>query len=197
MKIGVFGGSFNPVHKMHKSIVRSLIKRGYVDKVIVVPTADNYEKSHKLLGIDRLKMLEDAFKNMREVEVSSYEIDGHLYTLKTLDHFQELHPKDELYFILGTDLLADLENWYHYEEILQKYKILVISRNTNDYYKELAKYKKYANKIELANITPKIISSTQVRNEILKRGYTKKLREYLYVDTIKYLKTINVRDFWK
>ncbi len=197
MKIGIFGGSFNPVHKMHKNIVRSLIKKHYVDKVIVVPTADNYEKSHKLPGKDRLKMLEDVFKEMDKVEVSSYEIDGHLYTINTLNYFQKKYPKTELFFILGTDLLADLDKWYSYEEILKKFKLLVIARDTNDFNVELKKFNKYSNRIKLANINPKMISSTTIRSEILKNGFSKRLREYLYVDTINYLKTIEYKSFWK
>ncbi len=197
MKIGIFGGSFNPPHKMHKSIVRSLINKGYLDKIIIVPTGDNYEKSHKLKGTDRLKMLEDMFKNMDKVEVSNYEVEGHLYTINTLNYFQKKYPKAELYFILGTDLLADFEKWYKYEEVLKKYKLLVISRNTNDYNKEILKYKKYSKNIELANVSPKIISSTMIRNEILKNGYTNKLKECLYVCTINYLKTIEIKKYWK
>ena len=57
--------------------------------------------------------------------------------------------------------------------------------------------KKYENKITLVNISPKVLSSTMVRNEILKRGYTSKLKEYLYVDTINYLKKIDVESYWR
>ena len=86
MKIGIFGGSFNPPHKMHKEIVMQLIKKGYIDKAIVIPTADNYVKPYLLDGIDRVNMLEDIFKKEKKVVVSDYEVQGHLYTINTLNY---------------------------------------------------------------------------------------------------------------
>ncbi len=197
MKIGIFGGSFNPVHRMHVNIVRSLIKKGYVDKVIIVPTGDDYQKSHKLPGVDRVNMISEIFKKDDNVEVSSYEVDGHLFTINTLKHFQKMNPKDELFFILGTDLLAEFNTWYKYQNILNEFKLLVVSRDTNDFHKEIKKYKKYEDRIIQANISPKIISSTQIRNEIKNKVYKEDLKELLYVSTIDYLKTINVKKYWK
>ena len=197
MKIGIFGGSFNPPHKMHKNIAKSLIKKGYIDKAIVVPTADNYEKAFLLNGLDRYNMLKQMFKDDKNIIVSPYEIEGRLYTINTLNYFHEKYPKAELYFICGTDNLAYLDKWFKYEEILSKYHLLVIARDTNDFYKEISKYEKYKNRIILANIKPKVISSTNIRNIIVKKGYCQKLKEYLYVDTIKYLKTIDAKDYWK
>lgn len=196
MRIGIFGGSFNPPHKMHKSIVKELLKAKYIDKAIVIPTADNYNKPYLLKGVDRVKMLEGIFKNCENVEVSDYEVTGHLYTLNTLNYYHEKYPKAELYFILGTDLLAGFDKWFKYEEILKNYKLLVIARDTNDFYKELEKFKKYSKNITLANIRPRIVSSTQVRNEILKNGYTDNLKKLLYVDTINYLKKIDIKKYW-
>ena len=121
MKIGIFGGSFNPPHKMHKNIVKSLIKKGYIDKAIVVPTADNYEKAFLLKGIDRYNMLKQMFKDDKDIYISPYEIEGHLYTINTLNYFHKKYPKAELYFICGTDNLAYLNSWHKYEEILKKY----------------------------------------------------------------------------
>ena len=100
MKIGIYGGSFNPPHRMHKAIVDGILKKGYVDKVIVVPTADNYKKPNLIPGSFRVKMCEGIFKNSKRVEVSSFEVDGSLYTLNTLNHFKEKYPKADLYFIL-------------------------------------------------------------------------------------------------
>ena len=196
MKIGIYGGSFNPPHKMHKAIVDEILKKGYVDKIIVVPTADNYKKPNLVPGSFRVKMCEGIFKNNKRVEVSSFEVDGSLYTLNTLNHFHEKYPKADLYFILGTDLFATLEQWYKYEQILQNYQLLVIARDTNDYYKELAKFDKYKDKIKLANVKPRIISSTEIRNIIIKKGFPEELKKYLYVDTIKKLQKFDTKKYW-
>ncbi len=100
MKIGIYGGSFNPPHRMHKTIVDEILKKGYVDKIIVVPTADNYKKPNLIPGTFRVEMCEGIFKSNKRVEVSSFEVDGSLYTLNTLNHFKEKYPKADLYFIL-------------------------------------------------------------------------------------------------
>ena len=197
MKIGIFGGSFNPPHKMHKSIAKELINKGYLNKVIVVPTADCYDKPYLLNGKDRLNMLKQIFKNDTKVSVSSYEVEGRLYTINTLNYFQKKYPKAELYFICGMDNLAEFYKWRNYEDILKKYKLLVIDRDDIVFEDELKRYKKYEKNIVLAKISPREVSSTAIRNEIVKRGYTKKLREYLYVDTINYLKKIDAKKYWK
>ncbi len=197
MKIGIFGGSFNPPHKMHKQIAKELIKKGYLNKVIVVPTADSYNKPYLLNGQDRYKMLKQIFKNEKDVKVSSYEVEGRLYTINTLNFFKSKYPKAEIYFICGMDNLAEFYKWRNYEDILKNYKLLVINRDDIDFGEVLTKYKKYEKNIVLAKISPRVISSTTIRNEIVKRGYTKKLRDYLYVDTIKYLKNIDAKQYWR
>lgn len=196
MKIGIFGGSFNPPHKMHKNIVRELIKKGYLNKIIIVPTADNYNKPYLLSGIDRINMLQQLFKDDKKVEVSSFEVDGSLYTINTLNYFRKKYPKADIYFICGTDNLAEFNRWHKFEQILSNYKLLVVDRDTNDFYKEREKYKKYKNSIYLAQISPKKISSTEIRKHIMKKGFDEDIKKYLYVDTIKYLKNINLKDFW-
>ena len=106
MKIGIYGGSFNPPHKMHKEIVMQLIKKGYVDRMIVVPTADNYDKPYLLNGKDRFNMLKEMFRNNKYVEVSDYEIQGKLYTINTLNHFQKIYHDDSLFFVLRNRLIC-------------------------------------------------------------------------------------------
>ena len=167
MKIGIFGGSFNPPHKMHKNIVRELIKKEYVDKVIIVPTADKYDKSYLLKGEDRYNMLKQIFKNDERVIVSPYEVEGRLYTLNTLNYFHKLYPKAKLYFICGADNLAALYTWHEYEKILKNYNLLVIKRDGINFEEEIKRYKKYKDHIILADISQKLISSTRIRNEIV------------------------------
>jgi len=182
---------------MHKQIAKELIKKGYLDKVIVVPTADSYNKPYLLNGQDRFKMLKQIFKNEHNVNVSSYEVEGRLYTINTLNYFHEKYPKADLYFICGMDNLAEFYKWRNYEDILKNYKLLVINRDDIDFEEVLKRYKKYQNNIILAKISPRVVSSTTIRNEIIKRGYNKKLRDYLYVDTIKYLKNIDAKQYWR
>ena len=89
MKIGIFGGAFNPPHKMHKEIAINLLEKGYVDKIIYVPTGNNYNKPGLLDGKHRIEMLEIMFKDINlKVEVSDFEVKGSLYTINTLNHLK-------------------------------------------------------------------------------------------------------------
>jgi len=106
MKIGIFGGSFNPPHNMHKNIALELIKKGYLDKVVYVPTGDSYKKENLINFKDRLKMVELMTLNYDNLSVSDIgNNDKYAYTYQTLDYFQNIYKNDEIYFICGTDNL--------------------------------------------------------------------------------------------
>ncbi len=230
MRIGIFGGSFNPPHKMHKDIAVKLLESEYLDKIIFVPTGNNYNKPGLLDGKDRLTMLKLIAENynkkeieknndnseaklesledcqdshdfmsesIKKIEVSDFEVNGSLYTINTLKHFKNIYPDDEIYFICGTDNLAEFYTWRNYEEILKNYKILVIARKNNDFNDIIKMYSKYSENIILADIEMRIISSTIVRREILENGFTKKIKEYLDESVIEYLKTTNIINRWK
>ena len=163
MKIGIFGGSFNPPHKMHKQIAIELIQKGYVHQVIYVPTGDPYQKKDLIAAKERLEMLKIMTRDQKNLFVSDYELQNHLtYTYQTLDYFQSMHPHDEIYFICGTDNLRELKTWKSYEYILSHYHLLVIQRNNDS----LEKIRKDFNTphITLCEIKTQNISSTQIRN---------------------------------
>lgn len=197
MKIGIFGGAFNPPHKMHQEIALELLNKQYLDKIIYVPTGNNYDKSGMLLGKDRITMLNLMVEKENRIEVSDFEVQGSLYTINTLRHFQEIYPYDEIYFICGTDNLAQFYTWRNYEEILKNYKLLVIARKDNEFNDIIKRYSQYKDNIILANIESKVISSTTVRKEILENGFYEKLKEYLDEKVIEHLKKIHIVETWQ
>ncbi len=165
MKIGIFGGSFNPPHKMHKKIALELIKNGYVDQVIYVPTGNKYNKKDLIDAKDRLEMLKIMTRNNENLSVSDYELKNTLtYTYQTLDYFQSIYPNDEIYFICGTDNLKELTTWNHYKHILNNYKIVVIERD-NDNVEDIIKSLNSKN-IIIGKIDSRNISSTKIRNNL-------------------------------
>ena len=111
MKVGIFGGSFNPPHKMHKRIGLELIKKGYVDKIIYVPVQDNYNKKDLLPFKDRYNMVKQMIKGNNDLLVSSLARFGYIYTYMVLDYFSKKY--DKVYFICGCDNLKDFKNKYH------------------------------------------------------------------------------------
>lgn len=130
MKIGIYPGSFNPIHTTHINIAETLISKNFVNKVIFVPAGDNYEKDDLIEGIHRINMVNLAIKNHSNLLTSDIEVQNkQLYTYQTLDYFKNLHKTDEIYLIMGTDNLKELYWWKRNEYILSEYKIIVIARN--------------------------------------------------------------------
>lgn len=168
MKIGIFGGSFNPPHKMHKTIALTLIKKHYVDKVIFVPTSSKYKYKNNLLSDKvRFEMLKLMCRDNNNLEVSDYELKEHVvYTYETLNYFKNKYKDDEIYFICGTDNLSYIDKWKNGEDILSNNKLLVIKRNTDDINTLLDKYKDYEDNIIVTDIKENEISSTKIREMI-------------------------------
>ena len=142
MRIGVFGGSFNPPHKMHESIASQLIKKGLLDKVIFVPTSNFYPKAGLINDEERLEMLKLMIKDKKEYIVSDYEFGKLTYTYQTLEYFKNEYPNDQIYFICGSDNLEQLDTWREYQKILGDYKLIVIPRK-HDMDSLLNKYEEY------------------------------------------------------
>lgn len=181
MKIGIFGGSFNPPHKMHKKIAKVLIKKGYVDKVIFVPTGMKYEYKTNLISnekrVDMLSLMIEKEKNMA---ISKYELQQKpIYTYETLKHFKKRYKDDEIFFICGTDNLSYIDKWKNGQEILKNYKLLVIKRETDEIETLLEKYKQYRQNIIVTKIKEKTISSTKIRTYLKQNN---SLRARLYID---------------
>ena len=168
MKIGVFGGSFNPPHKMHLNIGLELVNKQYVDKVIYVPTGSKYKYKNNLLpDKNRLEMLEILTKNQEYLDVNDYELkDEVVYTCETLAYFKELYPNDEIYFICGADNLSYIDKWKNGEEILNNYKIIAMKRNGEDIEELLKKFVDYQNNIIVADVEQQDISSTDIREKL-------------------------------
>lgn len=188
MKIGIFGGSFNPPHNMHINIGEELIKQGYLDKIIFVPTGIKYKyKSNLLPNENRFDMLKILTQKNKNFSVSNYEFSENVvYTCETLDYFKNKYLKDEIFFICGADNLSYIDKWKNGEEILKNYKIIVIARNTDNLESILKKYSKYNDNILVARIPPYDLSSTEIR-KLISDGEYHLLDKYLDCDIIDYI----------
>ena len=189
MKIGIFGGSFNPPHKMHKKIAKTLIKKGYVDKVIFVPTGTKYEyKTNLLPNEKRVDMLSLMLEKEKNITISKYELQPTpIHTYETLKHFKKRYKNDEIFFICGADNLSYIDKWKNGEEILKNYKILVIKRKNNKIKPLLEKYKTYRQNIIVTKGKEKTVSSTKIR-AYLKRNHRLKVRLYIDRKVYNYIK---------
>ncbi len=188
MKIGIFGGCFNPPHKMHKNIALELVNNKYLDKVIYVPTGNKYNKTDLISDVDRFNMLKLMCQNSSNLDVSDYEFKTTLtYTYQTLDYFKSIYPNDDIYFICGADNLKEIDTWREYKYILENYKIIVINRNNIDLTCLINKYEQYKKNITIANIRTEELSSTKIRS-ILKDAPLEEILNYIDKEVYKYIK---------
>lgn len=164
MKIGIYGGSFNPVHNNHKCICDYLINNHILDKIIIVPTGIHYEyKSNLISNEDRYNMLNLCFKDYSNISISDYELKDHIvYTIDTLKYYKELYKNDDIYFICGLDNFSYIDSWHNGMDYF-KYNIIVINRDGYNIDKLLYKDK---NKIKFINIELGNFSSTVIRDRI-------------------------------
>lgn len=174
--IAVFGGSFNPPANSHISLAKQILENiSNIEKVIFVPVNVKYNKEGLASNEDRFFMLQKICENNEGLEVSDIEITSQrqLYTIETLRLIQEKYKEYEIYFVLGTDNLKELETWHEADELLKKFKMLVLERGDDDIEQIiedddfLRKYK--TSFIKLQNIEKINLSSTEIRDKV-KRG---------------------------
>jgi nicotinate-nucleotide adenylyltransferase len=134
MRIGVIGGTFNPIHNTHLDIARATRDQFSLDRVIFVPARTPPHKLTDLTLVSpehRLRMVQLAVALVPGAEVSNLEIlrQGPSYTLDTLAALkQRFGPKVELFFILGTDQALELPSWYRAAELVRLCRLVCVER---------------------------------------------------------------------
>lgn len=170
-RIGLFGGTFNPIHCGHVKAAESVQNIFSFDRILFIPS---YLPPHKesvdvASAAHRLKMVELALASFDRFFPSSVEIDarGTSYSILTLNKIKEMFPQTEAFFLLGIDAFLEIETWKDYEDVLEQCSFVVMSRpgfrlsEAKDILTE--KYKIY-----LLSINTLDISSSEVRERIRK-----------------------------
>ncbi len=131
-KIGLFGGTFNPVHSGHLKAAEIVQKRFLLDKILFIPsyipphkdTDDIASPSH------RLKMVEIALRGYPRFIPCSIEIDAEetSYSIITINRIKKIYPKSWIFFILGIDAFLEVDTWKDYEQLLEQCFFVVMSR---------------------------------------------------------------------
>ncbi len=167
-KIGILGGTFDPVHIEHIFLAKSAIKELKLDKLIVMPTFIPPHKSTlPAPAEDRLNMLKSAFSDVEEIEVSDFEIQkqGKSFTYQTVEYYKS-QCDCELFFIVGGDMLSNFKFWRFPERIMKVCTLAAFGREDFfvDYQKEQEYFVNTFNKkfIRLS-YTGKVASSTKIR----------------------------------
>ena len=179
-KIGIYGGTFNPPHLGHKRLAEEMKEKARLDKIIIMPTFTPPHKKGSDLASekDRLNMCRLFFKESC-YQVSDLEImrGGKSYTVDTVTELKKLYPKDELFLIIGSDMLLSFDRWYRFEDILDNVTLCVATRENDISAEDLLSYAKDKLKLDtedivISTVDAFVCSSTQVRNLIKEEGST-------------------------
>lgn len=138
-KIGIFGGTFNPIHLGHIRLGQLVLDEIKLDKILYIPDNTPPHKSDKDLacGEDRLNMIDISLKDYDNMESSDIELnrEGKSYTFETLLELKNLYPNDELYLITGADMFLTLDKWKEPETIFKTANIIGVPRVKSDFEK--------------------------------------------------------------
>ena len=164
--VALFGGSFDPPHIGHKSVVEKALTDLDIKKVIVIPTFLNPFKTNSHFSTNqRLSMTRKMFENLSNVQVDDFEIkeEKPTPTAITLKYFQREY--DVNYFILGADNLASIDKWYNFRWINEQITWVIATRR--GYTLDTSKLRAF----KILEID-KNISSTEIRNNIIRKNHT-------------------------
>lgn len=187
MKIGVYVGSFNPVHKGHIKIVNHLLDNGYLDRVIIIPTGNYWDKTNLVNINDRINMLK-MYENRSIIIDTKY--NNLEYTYLVLEEIKKEYENDEISLIIGADNIIHFDKWKNYKDIF-KYNLIIMNRDDVDvklYLDKLGKKDKYIIVNDLEKID---ISSTMIRN-CIKENKLSNLLCYLDEDVLEYISEKNL-----
>lgn len=189
-KIGLFGGTFDPIHRGHVKAAEDVQRSFSFDRILFIPSYIPPHKEYEDVASaeHRLKMVELALSSHDRFFPSSIEIDarGKSYSIVTLNRIREMFSQTEAFFLLGIDAFLDIETWKDYEDVLEQCSFVVMSRpgfRLEDAKKVLPdRYnqrivevsgtlreeseRKSVHRIYLLSITPLDISSSEVRDRV-------------------------------
>lgn len=182
-KIGIFGGTFNPVHNAHISIAEEFIEKLSLDMLYVIPNnIPPMKDTESISGDDRIKMLEIAFSENSKVVVSDMELrrEGTSYTRDTIAELRRIHPEDKLFLLTGDDWIDSFHKWKDYRFILDNASLVVANRSGKDISESAKRLEQLSGKppILLGNEITEL-SSTQFRKQHNKEAIPEGVYEYI------------------
>ena len=208
--IGIFGGTFDPIHNGHTSVIKNFLDIVNFDELIVIPNGNPPHKEKRTNAEDKLEMTELALEHIKNLKIDNREVkkDTSSYAYSTLQELKKENSTDTLVWIMGTDSFMNIESWYCYEEFINSVNFLVLERPGHSIPQEsvagtllksrkISSFKEFPDnkgKIFLLKINPIKITSTHIRTMISKdQDVTSLLHPsvYKYIKLNKLYKNIN------
>jgi len=200
-KIGIIGGTFNPIHNAHLLIAEQFYEQLGLDKCFFVPSflsPFKVNSEERLISAEiRLEMVKLALGNNPHFIIDTYEIEkgGVSFSIDTINYFYEKFNNSELYYIIGQDQANSFTKWKNWEDIVEKVQ-LVIAKRIDDTQFPTRKRDKITNELTIENKPPIWISNTNMEissKEIRDRIKKGKSTNYLLPDSVyDYIKENNL-----
>lgn len=192
MKVGLYFGTFNPIHVGHMIIANHMVEYSDLDEIWMVVTPHNpFKKKSSLLdNHHRFELVYKATESYNKIKPSNIEFNlpQPNYTVNTLAYISEKHPKKEFSLIMGEDNLKGFHKWKNYQTILDHHKIYVYPRISQGSLQHKIKNHKKIQKIDAPIIQ---ISSTMIRNGIKNNKNVRPLLDkevWTYIDEMNFFK---------
>jgi len=191
MKIGLYFGSFNPIHNGHLAIAQFLMQKSLFDQIWMVVSPNNplKDKSDLAPENDRLNMVKLAIQDIPYLHACDIEfsLPSPSYTIETLNALEKQYPNDEFSLILGADNIENFHKWKNYEEILKRYMLYVYPRSGGVFEKTI----EHPHIVYLkAQLLP--VSATEIRALIQQK---KAIAEYLPEAVVRYIEEKELYSF--
>lgn len=175
LRIGLFGGSFDPVHFGHLELAQAAKDEYKLDKIVFIPAKYPPHKLNKKLlpAAKRLRLLSAALKPFQSFKISRFELKkkSTTYTYQTAAYFRELYPNAELFFIIGGDSLAEIKTWKNIARLAREVKFIVGRRKGARIPSPLP----YKNSVLSLKYNIKGVSSTEIRRLAARKARLKGL----------------------
>jgi len=171
-RIGLMGGSFNPIHCGHLNMARAALDSGMVDQVLFLPSGNPPHKRSGLADkLDRLAMARLAISGEPDMEICTEEIDreGVIYTVDTLTILRQKMPDARFYYLIGADTLRVLHTWRRAEDVIHLCAFLVVMRpgeDEADVLEAAARWRALGAQIDFLPARLMDISSTEIRERM-------------------------------
>ena len=172
-KIGIMGGTFNPIHLAHIKMAEASMEQAGLDEVWFMPSKNPPHKDRQSILPEKIRsdMVRLAIDNCPGFIFSDFELkrEGVTYSAETLTMLTEIYPEALFFFIMGADSFMHIEHWHRPDIIMKKAILLCVGRNTTDeemLSQKVLLEKKYSARIKLIEMEQMNISSSYVRKEI-------------------------------
>lgn len=194
MKLAIYGGSFNPPHLGHRAAALTVSERLQPDRLLVMP---DHLPPHKDLpegspsAEERFRLCELAFAGIPGLEVSDAEIrrEGVSYTADTVERLRERYPEDEIFLVIGTDMLLCFDHWYRFRYLLEQCELAVLCRGDGEREQVEEKAEQlrgdYGARVLILPHEPIESSSAEIRALLPRRLGADQLQEDVYAQIIR------------